>query len=221
MRKHDGTSARLRLAILAALLVLTPLLLVHLIPTDTIEPFVFRATVIEHLGQSTSGQLQYYRVDVLDGFAPAPVTAIALDSSYSRGFSAGEVQPGFDAWFQGSLMTPEVFYGEQYLFFGLPQVYVRQAKSGLLWPDQWSSLKVLYLSPLETLAAPLQIPFLVRSDSFTWGLLTVLLARCVLIATISVLVVRRRLRGTALAAALLAYSLAAILLTMPILGDLY
>jgi len=212
---------RRSLAILAALVVLAPLLLVHLIPSDTVEPFIFRARVVEYLGRSTSDQLEYYRVDVLDGSAPAPVTAIALDRSYSRGFSAGEVQPGFDAWFQGSLMTPDVYYGEQYLFFDWPQIYVRQVKSGLLWPDQWSSLKVLYLSPLETLAAPLQIPFLVRSDSFTWGILAVLLARCILIGTTTVYMVRKKLKGLALATALLAYSLAAIFLTTPILGDLY
>jgi len=209
------------IAMLAIILVLLPLALVHLIPTDTVEPFVFRARLAEYLGESTSAQLQYYRVDVLEGAAPSTSTVIALDRSYSRGYEPAATAPGLTAWFQGSLMTPEVFYGEQYLFFGLPQVYVRQAKTGLLWPDQWSGLRVLYLSPAETLAAPIQIPFLVRSDSFTLGFLAVLVARCLLVASTVFLVVRKRLRGGRLVAALMAYAGVAILLTVPILGNMY
>ena len=220
MRARGG-STRTAIAILALVLVLLPLVLVHLIPTDTVEPFVFRARLTEFLGESTSSQLQYYRVDVLEGTAPSTGTVIALDRSYSRGYEPSSTTPGLTAWLQGGLMTPEVFYGEQYLFFGLPQVYVRQVKTGLLWPDQWSGLRVLYLSPVETLAAPIQIPFLVRSDSFTRGFLAVLVARCLLIAVTVILVVRKRLRGSLLVAALMAYAIAAILLTVPILGNMY
>jgi hypothetical protein len=209
------------IAILAVVLVLLPLVLVHLIPTDTVEPFVFRARLAEYLGESTSAQLQYYRVDVLEGAAPSTTTVIAMDRSYSRGYDPASTAPGLSAWCQGSLMTPEVFYGEQYLFFGLPQVYVRQVKTGLLWPDQWSGLRVLYLSPVETLAAPIQIPFLIRSDSFTYGLLAVLVARCLLVASTLFLVVRKRLRGGRLVAALMAYAVVAILLTVPFLGNMY
>jgi len=118
-------------------------------------------------------------------------------------------------------MTPEVFYGEQYLFFGLQQVYVRQVKSGLLWPDQWTGMRVLYLSPLENLVAPLQIPFLIRSDSFTWRTLAMLLARCVLLGTTIALVAKKKLRGDRLAVALFLFAMAAMLLAMPVLGDLY
>ena len=209
------------IAMLAIVFVLLPLVSVHLIPTDTVETFVFRARLAEYLGESISAQLQYYRVDVLEGAAPSTSTVIALDRSYSRGYEPAATAPGLTAWFQGSLMTPEVFYGEQYLFFGLPQVYVRQVKTGLLWPDQWSGLRVLYLSPVETLAAPIQIPFLIRSDSFTYGMLAVLVARCLLIASAVFLVVRKRLRGSRLVAALMAYAVVAILLSVPILGNMY
>lgn len=221
MRPHAKAPTRRLLALLAALSVLVPLAIVYAMPSDTVEPFVFRARVTEDLGKSTNGQLQYHRIEVVDGDAPAHVIAIALDHSYSRGLTPADVVPGFEAWFQGGLMTPDVFYGEQYRFFGLPQVYVRQVKSGLLWPDQWSELRVLYLSPFETLAAPVQIPFILRSDDLTPQILVVLLGRCALIAITVALIVRRRLRGNALAVALLAYALAAILLTTPILGDLY
>jgi len=221
VRAHVGGPTRRTVAILVAVLILLPLLLVHLVPTDTVEPFVFRARLAEYLGESASAQLRYYRVDVLEGTAPSTSTVVALDRSYSRGYVPASTAPGLTPWLQGSLMTPDIFYGEQYLFFGLPQVYVRQVRSGLLWPDQWSGLRVLYLSPVETLAAPIQIPFLVRSDSFTYGILAVLVARCLLIGFTVWVVVRKRLRGSRLVAALMAYAFVAILLTVPILRNMY
>ena len=206
---------------LAVLLFLGPLATVQLIPTDTTEPYVFRARIAAYLGESSNSQILYFRADTLDDAAPAQALVIALDRSYSRGMNPSHVVPGFEAWFQGGPMTPDIFYGEQYLFFGLPQIYVRQVKSGLLWPDQWSELRVLYLSPAETLAAPVQIPFLLRSDGVTLRVIAVMLARCALIAATAVTIFRRRLRGSMLLAALLCYALAAMLLTVPILGDLY
>jgi len=220
MAAHRTVSIR-TVVFLALTALLLPLLLVHIVPTDTVEPYVFRAQPAEYLGESGNRHLQYYRVDVLEGTAPASSVVVALDRNYSRGYAPDEFAAGGACWFQGGLMTPEVFYGEQYLFFGLQQVYVRQVKTGLLWPDQWTGMRVLYLSPLENLVAPLQIPFLVRSDSFTWRTLAILLARCVLLGTTIALVAKRKLRGTRLAVALLLFAIAAMLLTMPVLGDLY
>jgi len=220
MAAHRTVSIR-TVAFLAFAVLLLPLLLVHIVPTDTVEPYVFRAQPAEYLAESGNSYLQYYRVDVLEGTAPASSIVVALDRNYSRGYPFDEFSTEGPCWFQGSLMTPEVFYGEQYLFFGLPQVYVRQVKTGLLWPDQWTGMRVHYLSPLESLAAPLQIPYLVRSDSFTWGMLAILLARCGLIAATVAAVASKKLRGRRLAVALLLYALAAMVVTMPVLGNLY
>lgn len=221
MGNRSCLTKRRTLLLLISAFVLLPVCIVHLIPTDSPESYVFRAGVSEFLRQSTNGQLQYFEADVVQGAAPGSRIVLALDGSYSRGYQMATAQVGLTAWFQGSLMTPEVFYGEQYLFFDLPQVYVRQVKTGLLWPDQWSGLRVLYLSPLETLAAPLQIPFLIRSDSFTYEALAVLLARCGLIATTLWLTVGKRLKGSRLQVALLAYAVIAVVLTVPILADMY
>jgi len=209
------------LALLATVLLALPLIIVQVMPTDTPEAFVFRGVLGEELGRAAGDKLVYYRVEVVEGAAPGSTIAVALDRDYTRGLAASELRAGARSWFQGGLMTPEVFYGEQYLFFGLPQVYVRQVKTGLLWPDQRTELRVLYFSPLETLAAPLQLPFLLRSDSFTYRTFAVLLARCALVAGTIVLAVRRRLKGPPLAIALLSYSIVAVLLTTPILFDLY
>ena len=219
-----GRSSTRRLAVLLAVLVLLlPVLVVRLIPTDTHEPFVFRAMLTEHLAQSDSGKLQYFRANVVDGNAPASSIVVALDRAYTRGYQPALTSASTAAWFQGSLMTPDIFYGEQYLFFGLPQVYTRQVKTGLLWPDQWTELRVLYLSPVATLAAPIQIPFLIRSDSFTYTILAVLVARSILVGLAVYAVIRSRRsprRGTTLALLEL-YALFAMLITIPILGDLF
>ncbi len=219
-----GRSSTRRLAVLLAVLVLLlPVLVVHLIPTDTYEPFVFRAVLTEHLAQSESGKLQYFRANVVEGNAPASSIVVALDRAYTRGYRPADVAAGAAAWFQGSLMTPDIFYGEQYLFFGLPQVYTRQVKTGLLWPDQWTELRVLYLSPVETLAAPIQIPFLIHSDSFTYTIMAVLVARTILVGLAVYALIRSRRsprRGTTLTLLEL-YALFAMLITIPILGDLF
>jgi len=219
--EQSNRRPRGRLAALASAVLLLPLLLVHIVPTDTVEEYVFRARPAEEMGQSSNQQLRYYRVDVLEGTAPATSIVAALDRNYSRGYTPDAVSSGSPCWFQGGLMTPEVFYGEQYLFFGLPQVYVRQVKTGALWPDQWTGMRVLYLSPLSTVAAPLQLPFLVRSDGFTWRLLAVLLLRSTLLGLLIALTVKRRIRREALPAALLMFAAASMLVTMPVLGDSY
>jgi hypothetical protein len=60
---------------------------VHLIPTDTVEPFVFRARLAEYLGESTSAQLQYYRV------SKAPLRPQAPSSPWTGPTAAGTTQP--------------------------------------------------------------------------------------------------------------------------------
>ncbi len=206
--------------LLALVFVLLPPIIVQFIPTDSPEEFVFRARISESLGQSANAQLQYYRVDVTESAELPHVAVVALDRSYSRGYQP-PIPINLHAWFQGGLMTPDVFYGEQYLFFGLTQVYVRQVKTGILWPDQWSGLRVLYLSPLQTIAAPLQVVALMRSDSFTYRIMAVLLARSLLLASALWFAIRARSINKHLTVVALAYAVSAVVLTIPILGHLY
>jgi len=221
MAKRENRTSRLPIATLAILVLVLPPIIVHLIPTDTPEPYVFEATVGEELGRSTNGQLVYFDVDPVRGRYPDARMAIAIDRSYTRGASPEEVATAGRLWLQGSLMTPEVFYGEQYLFFGKPQVYIRQVKTGMLWPDQVTELKILYLSPVTTLAAPFQLPFLIRSEEMTGRVLAVLLARLTLVAVMAVIVIRRAKRKEDVLVPVLAYAVITILVTAPILGHLY
>lgn len=209
------------LAALSVVFVCLPWVVIQFIPGDTMEPYEFRASLHRELGRSTSGQLVYWQADAEEGDAPGDTIVLAFDRSYTRGFVDSTAVQGASAWFEGGLMTPEVFYGEQYLFYGLPQVYVRQVKSGFLWPDQWTELRLLYLSPLQTLAAPIQVLFLVRAEEFTIRSFSVLIARCMILGGAGWAIVADRLRGRRLAFVLLIYAILAVLLTIPILGDLY
>jgi len=220
MIQHPARASR-RLATLALAAAFLPLLLVQIVPSDTVDQYGFKAEVVQTLGDSGNGQLQYFRAVVLTGMAPDDVLVTALDRNYSRGYTPGSIAPESTCWFKGDLMMPDVFYGEQYLFFDTPQVYVRQVKTGLLWPDQWTGMRVLYLSPLATLAAPVQLPFLLQSDSFTWRMLAVLAARCIVLGTVIALAAKKTLRGADLPMALFVLILVSMLVTMPVLRDLY
>jgi len=221
--KHSARSRRLlaiaALAGLAALVIPAAIVLPR--PSSYPEPYVFEAQLNRYLGASADGKLTYYEASTLDGVAPANTVAVSMDDAYTRGWSPGEIEAGDSYWMEGSLMTPEVFYGEQYIFWGPPQLYISQLKTGSLWPDQKSELLALYGSPVSTLAAPIQLPMLFRSDSFSIKLATVLLLRCVLIAAVLLWALRKRPGATGIVALLALYALCAILLSLPILGDLY
>ena len=221
MPTHARKSGRPLVAVLLLLFIVLPLFIVQLIPTDSPEPHVFKAVIGDELGRSTNDQLVYFSAEGLEGSYPARDMAVALDRAYTRGASPEDFVPGDAAWFQGGLMTPEVFYGEQYLFFGKPEVYVRQVKSGILWPDQVTELRILYLSPLTTLAAPVQLPFFVRSEEMTGLVLAVLLARLALVIVLAVVIIRRARRKEDVLAPVLVFAVVAVLLTVLILGNLY
>ncbi len=208
----------LALALAAAIV---PLVAVRVIPTDSPEPYLFKARFEDHLGTSSNESLRYHEVKVLQGEAPATTIVVALDRNYTRGLSRGITSTGTESWMQGSLMTREVYYGEQYLFFGPPQIYVRQLKSGILWPDQATELRILYLSPLTTILAPIELPLLLRSESLSARTAGTLLARCALLIATIIFVVRRRHEIEPVLPGLLAYAVAAMLLTLPVLSHLY
>jgi len=209
------------LAALAVVFVCLPWAIIQFIPSDAIDAYVFEARLEHELGRSSNGQLEYWQAEVQAGDAPGAAIVLAFDRSYTRGFADTSTVQGVSVWFEGGLMTPEVFYGEQYLFYGLPQVYVRQVKSGLLWPDQWTELRVLYLAPPATLAAPIQAVMLIRAEEFTAMLFAVLIARSILVVAAGWVTVSGRLRGRRLACVLLLYAILAVLLTIPVLAELY
>ena len=88
---------------------------------------------------------------------------MTLDHGYTAGIgsaaassaeSPGTHPLGGPFWLHGTLMDRETYFGEQYLFFGYPQLYVDQVKAGLFWPSQLKRMRsrgpksVAVLTPL-------------------------------------------------------------------------
>jgi hypothetical protein len=220
-RKVSSRAVRLTALVVLLVAVSIPPLVVLQRPTSSPEPYVFEARLANRLGISTNGQLTYFQASALAGRAPAGEVVVSLDHGYTRGWVTNEVNVGGEYWMEGSLMTPEVFYGEQYIFYGPPQVYLRQIRTGVLWPDQATELRVLYLSPLSTLAAPIQLPLVFRSDGLSARIVAILGLRCVLIAATLTCLVRRRTETEGIILTLALYGVVAVGLTLFILGDSY
>jgi len=198
-----------------------PFLTVHLVPTDSPEPFVFKARLVEKLGETMEGKLEYFLAEQLEGRAPARTFVVTIDSAFTRRDRGTELEEGHQAWMQGSVMTPEIYYGEQYLFFGYPQLYIRQVRTGALWPDQVTGLRILYLSPLTALLSlwyMFAYPFM---EEFSPGYYALMIVQSVLIVAVIAYCIRRRPSGTRLAVLLLSYGLIAMTTTIPMLTNLY
>lgn len=143
------------------------------------------------LASTMGGKLQFLMVRALEGRAPASDFVITTDGDYTRG--AEQVSPGDVLWVEGTLMDRETFFGEQYLFFGHPQIYVSQIKTGTLWPDQRTDLGRLYLSPVTSFASLYLVWALPFMEEFAYDTWSLVLARfCLACVFVLLAVVWRR-----------------------------
>ncbi len=174
------------------------------------EAFVSWAAVESRLAGTLGGKLEFFLMEGLGGRPPAERFVITIDHGYTAGVNpqvdpakaeAGAPQdralePGRTLWLQGTLMDPDTYYGEQYLFFGYPQLYVSQVKSGFLWPSQLERLKSLYFSPVATPAAVYLLgafPFMEEYSAGAWALI---IARFLLVClAVAAAVLYRRKKG--------------------------
>ncbi|MFW6150046.1 MAG: hypothetical protein ACOC6A_00760 [Chloroflexota bacterium] len=221
--KNGNPLKRKRRALAALVLfgLLCPLAVVQFIPTDSPQPYVFDALIQEELAQSNNGELTFLLVEWVAGKAPAQEFVVTISRSYTRGESGLSFRPGEQIWMQGTLMDPETYYGEQYLFFGRPQVYVRQVKDGLLWPDQKTELRILYLSPVHSLSSPVVAAQLPRSEEFAPGRFAVALLKSLVIGGTAVYLVRFRRDPMNACLTLAGYACLMMVLTILVLTDLY
>jgi hypothetical protein len=207
--------------VLMFILLLFPIVVVQIVPTDSPEPYVFQARFNELLGETMNGKLRYYKVSHMDGASPSLEFVVTIVLDYTRGANEEVISEGRELWMQGSFMTPEIYYGEQYLFFDFPQIYVRQIKNGVLWPDQLTELRILYLSPFSSLLSPIYLTMYIFSEEFRVIGLLVLAGKTVLVASTGYLAFKKRNEWLYLSQIILVYALLAIALTVPILTDLY
>jgi len=207
--------------ILTVAILLFPLVFVQIVPTDSPEPYIFQARFNELLGETMCGKLRYYSVESIDGISPSPEFVVTIDLDYSRGSSTESIEKDRELWMQGSLMTPEIYFGEQYLFFDLPQLYIRQIKNSILWPDQLTELRILYLSPVNSLLSPIQLPFYLISEEFSLVGFLVLIGKTAIVVSTGYLSMKNRTEWRSVIKIMLTYALLAIIFTVPVLTDLY
>jgi len=207
--------------ILTVAILLFPLVFVQIVPTDSPEPYIFQARFNELLGETMCGKLRYYSVESIDGISPSPEFVVTIDLDYSRGSSTESIEKDRELWMQGSLMTPEIYFGEQYLFFDLPQLYIRQIKNSILWPDQLTELRILYLSPVNSLLSPIQLPFYLFSEEFSLVGFLVLIGKTAIVVSTGYLAMKNRTEWRFVIKIMLTYALLAIIFTVPVLTDLY
>jgi hypothetical protein len=174
--------------------------------------FVCTVQVKERLGESLGGKLEFLLVDTVDGRSPADQFVATLDHGYTEGIVSPhsddgapqgtptsaeipETPVGSVFSLNGALMTPDVFYGDQHLFFGRPQVYASQVKTTLLWPSQIHRLEELYLSPFGTVASVYWVWMLPFAEEYSVSSWLLVIARFVLLcASVAAALVWRRKR---------------------------
>ncbi len=196
-----------------------PLIIVHVYPTDSPQTYVFEGRVIEKLGETLEGKLRYYQVKHIQGNVPAEEFVITVDDSYTRGGQSPDYV-GSSIWMMGDLMKPEEYYGDQYLFYEKPQIYVSQVRTGWLWPDQVSGLTILYGSPATSLLAPLILLMNFSGDVPILSL-RILGFKSILIAVTVYFMDRCRKKVGYRTMIVIGYCILAILSTAITLGDLY
>lgn len=213
---------------------LLPLVVMFALPGVDRDAFVCRVEVKERLAETLGGQLEFLRVNRLDGRAPAETFVAVLDHGYTagiepapeRGPAGSEGEPGLPPTPVGSmfdieatLMTREVFYGEQYLFFGYPQVYVSQVRDAFLWPSQVSRVQALYVSPFVSLASIYFVWVFPFIEEYSLGAWLLMIARFLLtcVAVAAALVWRKK-RGAwvpGIVGVIGAYAILSVVLAIP------
>jgi hypothetical protein len=152
--RHIGGGTWVLAVCFLAAFAVSPLLIVRTASGVDDEAFVCRAEVESRLAETLAGKLEFLQVRAVAGRSPAERFVITIDHGYTAGVGEypGAAQdpalaPGRAPWLEGTPMDEDTYYGEQYLFFDQPQLYVSQVRSGLFWPSQVERLKTLYLSP--------------------------------------------------------------------------
>jgi len=122
---------------------------------------------------------------------------------------------------QGNIMTQDVFYGEQYLFFDYPQIYVSQIKDKGLWPNQKTELRIMYTAPIRNISSVVSVWIFPFIEEFSPDTFTVLIAQATVVIATIVLLVKRWKNKQHITLIILSYALVMILLTIPLLTNLY
>ena len=194
-------------AAFATLFAIAPPALVAVSPGLEAGSFVCEVEIEAPLAVTLEGKLEFLLVRGLQGRRPAERFVVTIDHGYTAGVDensgdSGEprtsldpvLAPGGRLWLEGSLMGRDTYFGEQYLFFGYPQLYLGQVKTGVFWPSQHERLVALYPAPFTAVASVYLVwayPFMEEYSLASWLLIA---ARFLLICTAvaAALILRKR-----------------------------
>jgi len=217
----SGQNRKVVCSLLILAILAVPLVMVQVIPTDTPQPYVFKARILEKLNEILERKIQYFLVERLEGTAPAIEFVVLIDRAYTRGYSNVKLEPNQEFWAQGSLMIPDDCCGKPFLFFEQPQIYVRQIKGLVFWPDQSTELKLLYQAPITRLITPVFVVLFPFMEEFTLRSYLSVIAQTVIIVATIVLLIKNRDKKENIVIILLVYTLLTMVVTIPVLTDLY
>lgn len=198
---------------------IVPLIIIQVIPTDNPQSYVFKVRISSKLDETANGHHQYFFVEWLDGDEMAPAFVVLIDSAYTRGRFNVVLERNQEFWGQGNLIKPGE--GLDLPYMSMPQYYVRQIKGSILWPDQGTELKLLYLAPILRLTDPPFVVLFPFMEEFTIRTYLVLIVQTIVIITTGYLLVKNRHKTGNQILIMLVYILLTMVLTIPRLTDLY
>lgn len=203
-------------------IVVVPLVAIQTTPIDDPLAYEFKVRIREKLGETENGRLQYFLVDQLEGKALDAEFVVMVDSSVTRGLSNIELGPHQEFWGFGGLMSKLDYFGDQYLFFDRPQIYVVQIRGTLFWPTQITELKQFYWAPfINVVRAPVLTVLFPGMEEFELSTYLALIVQTIVLAATIVLVIKNRKDKWTVLAILLTYALLVIVFTIPYVKDLY
>jgi len=210
---------------LVFVLIIFPLSVIQFTLTDEKEEpsqYMFKVKIIQKLDESLEGKLQYFFVRLLDGEGPSEEFVILIDYWTTRDqIDLTLIEPNIEFWGIGSIMTPEVFYEDHYLFFGHPQLYTWQIKGRIFWPDQATELRLLYQAPIRAILSPVHVIFYPSQDGFTLSNYLAIIAQTIVLFSTIFLLIKKRKVTPKVIQILLGYAILTMIFTIPLLSDLY
>ncbi len=136
-------------------------------PDEYHDSYVFDAKITEKLAETIAGtvtwgykKLTYFKANALSGDYPSEIVVLLVNEGYTEGISAAKISIGMQLGIDGALMSRDVYFGDEYLFFDdLPSIHVDQIKTGVFWPTQSEYIQTLYFAPFSGLIAPYLLIF--------------------------------------------------------------
>lgn len=205
----------------AALLLIIAVLIFPFFIVSTVqkeEPalYTFKARIIEPL-ESSYTVYRYSLAEAVEGTYPDAEVILIISMIHTEGELHTTLE-NREVWIKGRLLTEDDLCEKHYVYPDHAHIYALQVKTSILWPDQIALLKTLYKSPVATLPVPSYILFyllLENPSNHTPQTFFILLVKTLLVYVTIFLLIAHRTKKWNLLLTLSAYTLLAMILTVP------